>query len=109
MRTRSDEPTLKISPEISRASISPTTARTVSDDVTEGARLRAVAVHLERRTGEGALDEARDDHSVLARLLRADRVEEADDHAVEAPLLVEAEREELVHRLRVRVQPAALA
>ena len=36
-------------------------------------------------------------------------VEEPDDHAVEPALLVEAEREKFVDRLRVRVQPPALA
>ena len=36
-----------------------------------------------------------------------DGVEEAGDDAVEPALLVEAEREELVDRLRVRVEPAA--
>ena len=109
MRTRSDEPMLKMSPEISRASISPITRAHRVGHVTERARLLAVAVYLERRAGERALDEARDDHSVLARLPRPDRVEEADDDAVEPALLVEAEREELVDRLRVRVEPAALA
>ena len=72
------------------------------------ARLAAVAVDLERLAGERALDEARDHHPVLAALPRADRVEEARDHAVEPALLVVAEREELVHRLRVGVQPALL-
>ena len=42
------------------------------------------------------------------RLARTDGVEEPRDDAVEPVLLVEAEREELVHRLRVRVQPAPL-
>ena len=74
----------------------------------EGARLRAVAVDLERRAGERVADEARDHHPVLAALARADRVEQAHDHAVELPLLVVGEREELVHRLRVGVQPALL-
>ena len=49
------------------------------------------------------------DHPVLAALTRADGVEEPGDDAVEAALLVEGEREELVHRLRVGVEPAALA
>src|SRR5215208_581707 len=77
--------------------------------MTEGTGLHAVAVDLARRTGERALDETRDHHPVLAGLLRPDGVEQSDDHAVKPPLLVEAEREELVDRLRVRVQPAALA
>src|SRR5207342_2449254 len=75
-------------------------------DVTETARLLTVAVDLERRAGEGALDEAGDDHPVLAALARADRVEEAGDDAVEAALLVVGEGEQLVHRLRVGIGPA---
>ena len=59
-------------------------------------------------SGERALDEARDDHPVLAALARADGVEEPRDHAVEIALLVVGEGEELVHRLRVGVRPAAL-
>jgi hypothetical protein len=48
----------------------------------------------------------RDDHAVLAALARADGVEQADDHAVEAALLVVGECQELVHRLGVGVGPA---
>src|SRR5437588_170851 len=77
-------------------------------DMAEAAALRAVAVDLERTPGERGLHEARDDHPVLAALARPDGVEEPDDHAVESALLVVGEREELVHRLRVRVGPAAL-
>ena len=73
--------------------------------VAEAARLRAVAVDLERPAGEGCGDEPRDDHSVLAALPRPDRVEQAHDHAVEAALLVVGEREELVERLRLGVRP----
>ena len=43
-----------------------------------------------------------------AALARPDRVEQPRDDAVEAALLVVGEREELVHRLRVGVRPAAL-
>ena len=53
-------------------------------------------------------DERRDHHPVLAALPRADGVEEAGDRAVEVVLDVVGERQELVHRLRVRVGPAAL-
>ena len=77
-------------------------------DVAEAAALRAVAVDLERTPGERGLHEARHDHPVLAALARPDGVEEPDDHAVEPALLVVGEREELVHRLRVRVGPAPL-
>ena len=42
-------------------------------DVAEAARLRAVAVHLERPAGERGLDEARDHHPVLTALPRARR------------------------------------
>ena len=75
-------------------------------DVAEAARLVPVAVDLDRRVRERALDEARDHHSVLPALARADGVEEADDDGVEAALLVVREREELVHRLRVGIRPA---
>ena len=81
----------------------------MSCDVAEAARLVPVAVDLERAARRAPrCDEARDHHPVLAALARADRVEEADDHAVEVALLVVGEREELVHRLRVGVRPAAL-
>ncbi len=63
---------------------------------------------LERLAGERGANEARDDHPVIAALTRADGVEEARDHDVEAGLLVVREREELVHRLRVGVGPAPL-
>ena len=46
-------------------------------DVAERARLRPVAVHLERLAGQRPLDEARDHHPVLAALPRADGVEQA--------------------------------
>jgi hypothetical protein len=46
-------------------------------------------VNLERLTGEGALDEARHDVSVLAVLARPDRVEETRDHAPEPSFLLE--------------------
>ena len=52
--------------------------------------------------------EAWHDHPVLARLARPDGVEEPRDDAVELALLVVGEGEELVHRLRVCVSPAAL-
>src|SRR2546421_389846 len=77
-------------------------------DVAERARLCPVSVDLEREACEGALDEARDHHPVLAALPRADRVEEPDDDAVEAALLVPREREVLVHCLRVGVEPPLL-
>jgi hypothetical protein len=64
-------------------------------------------VHLRRLVREGALDEARNDHPVLAALARADSVEEPDDDAVQPHLLVIGERQELVHRLGVGVGPAA--
>src|SRR3954454_6993215 len=74
-----------------------------------GARLRGVSVKLERRAGDRSLDEAWNHHPVLARLARSDRVEEARDDAVEPAFLVEAEREKLVHRLRVGVEPASFS
>ncbi len=55
-----------------------------------------------------AAHEVRDHHPVLRALTRPNGVEETGDHAVERPLLVVAERQELVQHLRVRVQPAAL-
>ena len=73
----------------------------------EAARLRAVAVDLDRPAGERGRDEPRDHHAVLPALTRADGVEEACDHAVEPALLVVRECEELVERLRLRVGPAA--
>ncbi len=76
--------------------------------VAEAARLVPVAEDLEPAAAERGADEARDHHPVAAALARADGVEEADDHAVEPALLVVGEREELVHRLRVGVGPAAL-
>ncbi len=74
--------------------------------VAEAARLRAVAVNLERAVAERRRDEPRDHHSVLAALPRPDGVEEARNHAVEPALLVVRERQELVERLRLRVCPA---
>src|SRR4029079_7551588 len=74
----------------------------------EGARLRAVAVNLDRVAGERALDEARDHHSVAAALAWPDVMEEPHDDRVESALEVVREREVLVHRLRVGVEPALL-
>ena len=74
--------------------------------VAEAARLRAVAVDLERVACKRRLNEAGNDHAVLPALARPDRVEEAHDHAVEPALLVVGERQELVERLRLRVRPA---
>ena len=76
-------------------------------DVAEAARLRrrrrgsraAVRRAHARRSGGSTIP-----YWPLCR--GPDRVEEADDHAVEAALLVVGEREELVHRLRVGVGPA---
>jgi hypothetical protein len=65
-------------------------------------------VDLERRAGDRRLNESRDDHPVLAALARSDGVEEAGDHELEVPLLPVGECQVLVHRLRVRVQPALL-
>ena len=76
-------------------------------DVAEAARLVPVAVDFQWAVGERPLDEARDHHPVHPALARADRVEEPNDHGVEAALLVVGEREELVHRLRVGVRPPA--
>src|SRR2546423_6514674 len=73
----------------------------------EAARLVAVAVDLERSSGQRALHEPWDDHSVLAGLPRPDRVEQPRDHAVQPTLLVVGEREELVESLRLRIRPAA--
>src|SRR4051794_23398550 len=72
----------------------------------EAARLRAVAVNLDRASREGRTDEARDHHSVLAALPRADGVEEAGDDAVESALLVIGECQKLVERLRLGIRPA---
>ena len=74
----------------------------------EATRLISVAMDLQRLLGKGPLDERRDDHPVLAALAWADRVEQADDDAVEVVLGVVREREELVHRFRVRIRPALL-
>ena len=76
-------------------------------DVAEAPRLRAIAVDLDRLPRERPLHEAGDHHPVLPGLAGADGVEEADDHAVEPALVVVAEREELVHCLRVGVKPPA--
>ena len=48
-------------------------------DVGEAARLRPVAEHRDRPSRERLLHEVRNDHPVLARLPRADGVEQADD------------------------------
>src|SRR5215208_706892 len=74
-------------------------------DVAERACLRPVTMDFERHPSECCADEARDHHSILAALPRSDGVEEADDDDVEPPLEVIRERQMLVHRLRVRVQP----
>ena len=74
----------------------------------EAAGLGAVAEDLERPSRERRGDEPRDHHPVVAALARAHGVEEPRDHDVEPALLVVGEREELVHRLRVGVGPAAL-
>ena len=55
MLIRSVEPTLKISPEIAAAVHQPLERADRVLDVAEGARLAAVAVHLERLAGERAL------------------------------------------------------
>ena len=99
---------MKISPEISARVHQPGERAHGVGDVAERARLRPVAVHLDRLAGQRPLDEARDHHPVLAALPRADGVEQADDHRVEPALEVVREREVLVHRLRVGVQPALL-
>ena len=106
MLTRSAEPMLKISPAISLLSISPATARIVSctwqnERVCIPSPCTSSGCRRER-----LLDEAGDDHPVLALLPGADGVEEAADHAVELSFLVEGEAQELVHGLRVRVEPA---
>ena len=99
---------MKISPAISRFSISPCTARIVSCTWQNERVCSPVTVDLERIACKSASDEARNHHSVLALLPRADRVEEAGDDAVEVTLLVESKREELVHGLGVGIEPAAL-
>src|SRR5207248_4580259 len=76
-------------------------------DVAEATGLCSVAVDLERPARERGGHEPRDDHPVLPALPGPDRVEEPDDDAVESPLLVVGEREELVERLRFRIGPAA--
>ena len=72
----------------------------------EAPRLAAVAVDLERLSGQSALHEARDDVPVAAVLPRPDGVEEARDHAAQAALVAKRQGEELVERLRVGVRPA---
>src|SRR4051794_9885245 len=74
--------------------------------VHEAAALRPVAVDREVVAGQRLLDEARQDHSVLARLARPDGVEEPDDNVLGAVVLVVAEREDLAEGLRGRVAPA---
>ena len=74
--------------------------------VREAARLPAVAVDGEVLVGERLADEARHDHSVDARLPRADRVEEAGDDGVGVALTVVAEGDRLSESLRGRVGPA---
>src|SRR6266511_4791430 len=72
----------------------------------ERASLGPVTMDFERLPAECRADEARNHHSVVANLPRPDGVEEADDNGVEAAFEVVRERQMLVHRLRVRVQPA---
>jgi len=67
--------------------------------VAERAGLHPIAVNFERVPRERAPDEAWDDHPVLPLLSRADGVEEAGNHAIEVALLMETQREELVHGL----------
>ena len=52
----------------------------------EAPGLISVAVDLDRRAGERALDEGRDDHPVLPALPWPDRVEQPHDDAVEVVL-----------------------
>src|SRR5207247_7572883 len=68
-------------------------------DVAKSARLRTVAVNLERRSRHGGAYEASHDHPVLAALARTDRVEQTRGHEVETSLLPVREREVLVHCL----------
>ena len=104
---RSVDPTLKISPEV----VARPSARRARGSCP--ARGRSSASACRRRRSRAAGLQARletkrgNHHAVLPALARPDRVEEADDHAVEAALLVVGEREELVERLRLRVRPAA--
>ena len=76
-------------------------------DVAEAPGLGSVAVDLDRLADKRPLDHPRDHHPILAALPGADGVEKTDDHAVEPALLVQRQRKELVHRLRVGIGPAA--
>src|SRR5579864_5248418 len=77
-------------------------------DVAEAASLIAVSIDLDLGPGERPFDEAWDNHAVRPCLPGPDCVEEAHDHGLEAELLVICEREELVHRLGIRICPALL-
>ena len=90
---------------------SPTSFEQRADDVGDvlnAPRLRAVAEHRDRLAGERLPHEVRDHHAVLARLARADGVEEAHDDHRQLAFLPVGEREELVDGLAARVRPAVL-
>ena len=71
--------------------------------------LMPVTVDLDRLVTKRMRHERRDHHAVLAALLRPDGVEQPRDRAVEIVLDEVGEREELVHRLRIRVRPPTLS
>ena len=57
---------------------------------------------------KGRLNEARHDHTVLAGLARADRVEQPDDHYRQAGFLPVCKSEKFIERLGAGVGPAML-
>ena len=78
-------------------------------DVAETARLRAIAINLDRLTGQGRADKAWHDHAIAARLPRADRVEQPDQRDRQAILVVVGQTEKLVDHFGGRIRPAAAA
>ncbi len=66
-------------------------------DVTEASALGAIAVDRERFASERLLNEARDDHAVLAGLAGADGIKEARADDIGPELLVIGQTQELIH------------
>ena len=77
--------------------------------VREAAGLRAVPVHLNRLVRQGPLHKVRNHHAVPAALARPHRVEKAHANDRQVVLVVVRLGQKLVHGLRTRVGPAALA
>src|SRR5438067_9586055 len=76
-------------------------------DVTETARLFAIAVNSDGPTRKRLLHEAGDHHAVLSRLPWADGIEETHDRRRQFLLAPVSEREKFVDCFRASIAPAA--